>query len=209
MTTADPSAEFEPLLRAARGGDADALDRLFRRYYPRVEELVHVGLVRDLRRGRPWLLARFSTGDIVQDVFRRLLQDLGAFAGNDEDSFISYLVTSARHRLLDEIRYHEAARRDGRRTADGLDEQLHARAASTPASDAADAEEVEVFREVLETFPERERYLLRARIEQEVHFKDLAAQLGYSSGHAARRAFYAAQAQLVVRLKQRSGSPPE
>ncbi|MEM6675277.1 MAG: hypothetical protein AAF726_20685, partial [Planctomycetota bacterium] len=79
MTTADPSAEFEPLLRAARGGDADALDRLFRRYYPRVEELVHVGLVRDLRRGRPWLLARFSTGDIVQDVFRRLLQDLGAF----------------------------------------------------------------------------------------------------------------------------------
>ena len=209
MTAAEPSAAFATLLRGARAGDAEALDALFRRYYPNVEQLVHIGLSRDLRRGRPWLLARFSTGDIVQVVFRRLLQDLGAFAGTDEDSFLSYLVTAVRHRLLDEIRFHQAAQRDGRRTAGGVDEQTLEHRAHSPGSLVASAEEVEVFCEVLETFPERERFLLRARIEQGVLFKDLASQLGYSSKSAARRAYYAAQALLVVRLRQRASGVQE
>ena len=48
-----------------------------------------------------------------------------------------------------------------------------------------------------------EQLLLRARIEQGAKFQDLADQLGYPSRSAARRAFYSAQARLVIRLRQR------
>lgn len=198
-----PEARFHSTLGAARDGDAEAMERLFQEYYPRVKEMVHQGLARDLRRHRPWLIARFSTGDVVQEVFRSLLKDLSGFRGQTEDAFRGYLAMLVRNRLLDAVRYHESAQRDGRRTRQtpqGLDSPS---AGPDPESAALDAEEIEDFHAVLESFPEHERLLLRARLEQGAMFKNLAAQLGYSSRAAARRAFISAQAQLVIRLGQR------
>ena len=60
-----------------------------------------------------------------------------------------------------------------------------------------------IFHELLQSFSEPERLLLRGRIEQGAEFQDLADQLGYSSVWAARRAFYAAQTKLLIRFQQR------
>jgi len=42
---------------------------------------------------------------------------------------------------------------------------------------------------------------LRARLEGLASFRELAEQLGYGSESAARRAFFEAQARLVLRLR--------
>lgn len=193
---------FAESLHAARAGDKTAQEDLFRAYYPQVERIVHRSLAKDMRSSRPWLHARFSTGDVVQEVFRSLLADLGAFAGEGEDAFVGYLAMVARNRIIDAIRFHEAARRDGRSTLPTPEEGPLRSEQVGPATEVASNEELERFHELIESFPEREQLLLRARLEQGVRFRDLADQLGYSSPHSARRAFYAAQAQLVIRLRQ-------
>ena len=196
------TADFLDLLAAARLGQRDAIDQLFRRFYPRVEQYVHVALARDMRRSRPWISARFSTGDVVQEVFRSVLADLDGFRGCTEEAFFAYLATVVRNRLLDVVRYHEAERRDGRRT---LPVEPDARASSDagPATDAVAAERRAIFAEGRRSCPERERARLRGRSEQQREFQDLAAELGFSSLSAARRAFFAAHALLVVRLRRR------
>ena len=199
---------FRETLAAARAGDHDARESLIRHVYPRVERMVHMALAHDLRNGRPWLLARFSTGDVVQEVFRSLIQDLGAFAGETEGAFVGYLAMVVRNRLVDAIRFHESAQRDGRRTAPALDEGDEEPREPGPASAVLYDDELEHFRAVLATFPEREQLLLRGRLEQGLQFSDLAQALGLSSKFAARRAFYAAQALLVIRMRQRAQNLP-
>ena len=194
------SAHFTSTLAAARDGNADAIEQLVEWFYPRVQAIVHRDLCRDLRRSRPWLTARFSTGDVVQEVFRSLLHDLSRFEGRTESAFCGYLAMITRNRLMDAIRFHEAAQRDGRRTSDWSDRQDHEGPEEDPVVGARTAEEALRLRSAMASFPERERLLLRARIEQQTSFHVLAENLGYSSKWAARRAFYATQSRLLILL---------
>lgn len=195
------SEAFRTTLERAKQGDHAALDALSRRFYPAVEGLVHHRLATDLRHGRPWLAARFSTSDVVQDVFEGVLRDLGAFLGETEDAFTGYLTVVVRNRILDAVRFHEAAQRDGRRIhplAEDFDTEGRER---DPASTLMSTEGLERLYAALAEFEPREQHLLRARMDGLASFKELAAQLGYGSDSAARRAFYDAQAKLAVRLK--------
>ena len=196
----DPS--FPILLASARRGDREAMESLCRNYYPTVERMVHARLRQDYRNGRPWLSARFSTGDVVQNVFRELLRDLNTFRGSTPESFCSYLAMMVRNRIIDAVRHHEASKRDGRRTVninssyDGID------GSPSPGSCADRTEQQDLFDSALSTFAEREQFLLRGRFEHDAPFHELADQLGYSSPSAAKRAFYQAQAQLVLMLRR-------
>lgn len=196
--------EFTKTLDAAREGDDVAIENLVTWFYPRIQAIVHKDLSLDLRRSRPWLAARFSTGDVVQEVFRSLLRDLSRFEGRTEAAFCGYLAMITRNRLLDAIRFHEAAQRDGRRTSDWSVSPEQSDPEPAPPAGANSAEEALRLREVLASFPERERLLLRARIEQQTSFAALAESLGYSSKWAARRAFYSAQTKLVLLLGKRA-----
>lgn len=197
---------FHDLIESARQGHKGALDQLFTQFYPVVERLVHKSLARDLHQSRPWLAARFSTGDIVQEVFRSVLRDLPSFAGDNEAAMIGYLTMVVRNRIVDAIRFHEAERRDGRR-ADSSDElDPGDQGARDPAQLASAAEELLRLQAALARFPEREQLLLRARFEGQGSFEELAEQLGYGSESAARRAFHAAQARLTIELSDGPGS---
>ncbi len=185
----------------ARSGEKEALDELVRRFYPAVEALVHHRLATDLRQGRPWLHARFSTGDVVQTVFQSVLLDVGAFQGKTEESFVGYLAAVVHNRIIDALRFHEAAQRDGRRGSQmptGFDS---AGTEVDPADSAMSAEGLVRLHTALACFGPREQHLLRARIDGVASFLELAEQLGYGSESAARRAFFDAQARLVVLLK--------
>jgi RNA polymerase sigma factor (sigma-70 family) len=197
------SDTFLELLAEARAGRPEALDALMAAFYPVVQRMVHKSLARDLRVHRPWLTARFSTGDIVQEVFRSVLKDLGAFAGTTEAAFLGYLTMVVRNRLIDAIRFHESERRDGRRTGSVSGTWGPARTPDDPEQHVATAEELERMHRALARFPERERLLLRARFEGVETFKNLGEQLGYGSETATRRAFYAAQARLAILLGER------
>jgi RNA polymerase sigma factor (sigma-70 family) len=196
--SADP---FLDCLQAARSGDRRAIDALIQQFYSRVQTIVHRSLAADLFAKRPWLASMFSTGDVVQEVFVGVLRDLEAFEGLTESSFASYLATAVKNRLIDAIRFHEAIRRDRRRTQDADHIDDLASVAPEPASAAIRAEELELFCRVIAALPPRERLLLRERIDRAETFRCLAEQLGYPSEDAARKAFYTAQSRLVLRLR--------
>lgn len=197
MTDAAP---FLETLEKARAGDRGALAVLAERFYPVVEQLVHQRLAADLRRSQPWLSARFSTGDVVHSVFESVLWDLGDFAGRSEEAFVGYLATVVRNRILDALRFHQAAQRDGRKgrpiTGEFDIEGLEA----DPAEFAAATEDAERLLAAIARFEPRVQHLLRARIEGLASFRELAEQLGYGSESAARRAFFEAQARVSLEL---------
>lgn len=198
----DSTTSFGEALEAARRGDAQALELLSQRFYPTVQRIVHQRLELDLRKGRPWLAARFSTGDVVQDVFLGVLRDLNAFGGDNEAAFVGYLAMVVRNRIVDAVRFHEAERRDGRRFGPSVDVLDLAGEDSDPALAAAAAEQMDRVREALTRFDPREQLLLRARLENLASFAELADQLGFQTESGARRAYYSAQARLALALKE-------
>jgi RNA polymerase sigma factor (sigma-70 family) len=191
---------FPTLLEGARRKEPKALDELARRFYPGVERLVHHRLATDIRYRRPWVSARFSTGDVVQSVFEGVLRDLDAFAGSTEEAFVGYLSTVVRNRILDALRFHEAAQRDGRRGVPLEENGDEEGGEPDPADAAISAEKMTLLLATLEEFEPRVRHLLRARMEGLASFRELAEQLGYGSESAARRAYFDAQAKLALRL---------
>lgn len=196
---------FVEILASARGGSQDAINELCKRYYEPIRKVVHRDLARDVRGGRPWLLARFSTGDVVQEVFLGLLSELGAFEGESEEAFIGYLSIMVRNRIIDAVRFHEAARRDGRTSRSAEAAYGERAAVPDPGQAAALREMVETFEAELQKFPARERALLRGRLDQELTFQELGTRLEYPTGAAARKAFYRVLARLTIRLESRLG----
>ncbi len=196
----EPDPLFVALLGRARAADGEAIEELCARFYPIVQRKVHGELDHDLRHQRPWLSARFSTGDVVQEVFRSVITDLRSFDGHNEGAFVGYLTMLVHNRLIDSIRFHQADCRDGRRLLveagslslpdDGVD----------PSDAAALEEEVERYRSAVATLSERDQLIIRARSENDSSFDEIAERFGFGSAATARRAFYAAQATLLVRL---------
>ena len=205
---AAPDRAFQVLLAGARAGDAEARDRLFERLYPRLQRIAHWSMAVEVRQRRPWLAALFSTGDVVQDVCQRVLAELHTFEADSERALFSYLSVAVRNRLYDVLRFHEAVRRDCRRSAgdpSGLELRLPE---PGPATQALQSDLVTSFWRIAATLPPRERELLRMRANGEQTFEDVARVLGYPSADAARKALYAAQARLLVRLRA-AGLAPE
>jgi RNA polymerase sigma factor (sigma-70 family) len=195
------SSQFTTLLEGARRADPESLDALVRRFYPEVQRIVHLRLARDMRHHRPWIAARFSTGDVVQSVFEGVIRNLDAFAGETEEAFVGYLAAVVRNRIVDAVRYHEAAQRDGRR-ASPITQRLDVVSGELDPADAVVSEEaMGQLLVVLAEFEPRVQHLLRARLEGLASFRELAEQLGYGSESAARRACFAAQAKLAVRMR--------
>lgn len=202
--------DLPQLLAAARGGDTAARDELLARYHPRVAELVHRQIQRRLRPRQHALLRLLSTGDVVQDVLLDVLKNFDRWDLESEPAFTALLATLVEHRLLDQIRRSQAGCRDVRRQSDeGPASEGVAMTGAGPATMAAGAEQWTIYREVLAAFPERERALLALRLEDELPWEELAKRLAWPSADAARKAFHAVQARLLLRLRQRGIQPSE
>jgi RNA polymerase sigma factor (sigma-70 family) len=198
------------LLAAAKAGSASARNDLLARFHPRVAELVHGQIQRRLRPQQHALLRLLSTGDVVQEVLLDVLRNLDRWDADDEGAFTALLATLVEHRLLDQIRKSQAGRRDVRRQdRAGPATAGVAETGDGPATLAAAAEQVAIYREVLAGFPERERALLALRLEDGCEWQDVAARLAWPSADAARKAFHAVEARLLLRLRQRGLDPQQ
>jgi RNA polymerase sigma factor (sigma-70 family) len=193
-----PLQPLAPALVPMSGTD-DRLAELCQRYYGDVQRRVHRLLSRDIRRGRPWLAALLSTGDIVHEVFLGVTRDYHQLRGTSDQAFVAYLARLVRNRLIDSVRHHEAARRDQRRT-EPTDGELAAGDRS-PGSKLSGREDVEDMHRILAQLPERDRALLHGRLEDGESFLTLARSLGYASADSARKAFAAVQARVLTRLQ--------
>lgn len=204
METTTNSVAFPRLLHSAQRGRTQAQDELFTRYYPIVERIAHAQLRRLFGRGTSNLTTRFSTADVVQEVFSSLMKSLEAFSGQTEGEFVVYVTRVVRSRVLDALRFHSASCRDYRRSRSAAAQRTIADVLEAlPAPSAVRLQEGglrERFRSTLASFDARTQALLRGRIEGGLGFASLAEQNGYPSRFAARRAFFSAQAQLIVRM---------
>ena len=209
MSTASSSPilnnDIQALIVQAQAGDSTALETLCARMYPQVERLVHQSMSRDIRGRRPWLSALFSTGDVVQEVFLGVLHDLEDIRGQSEPALLSYIATLTKNRIVDAIRFYEATRRDRRRVTEQVDCPVNpvAEPKGGPDEAAVTQEQILRFHQALASFPERDRALLRERIEHRTPFDQIAEMLGYASADSTRKAFHVAQARLLLRLKSR------
>jgi RNA polymerase sigma factor (sigma-70 family) len=199
--------ELQPAIVAAAAGDAAAQERVVAACYASVKARVHQELEQDLRKRHRWILPLFSTHDVVHEVLAAVVKDLAdtQFAG--PEPFFAYLGTLVRHRLLDAVRFHEAARRDGRRQEDEPTVGLAAVAAdareATPTLAASLVERAGLVRDALAELPERHRRLLEMRLLEDATFPQIRDALGYASDETARQAFHDAQARLLVKLRVR------
>lgn len=192
------------IMAAVRQGDRRVLNKLCAHLYPKVQQMVRSSMGRNNGRN-PWHRSLFSTGDIVQEVFMNVLSSLEDFRGTTEAELLSYVSTLTRNRLVDAIRFYEASRRDRRRIDTESrqqdiqrvrDEQLN------PESLAINHEELLRFYVALNRFTERDRNLLRERIENNREYGEIATMLGYASADSTRKAFHVAQAKLLARLRR-------
>jgi RNA polymerase sigma factor (sigma-70 family) len=200
-------AELSRWIAAAAGGDRDSQDRLVAACYLDVRARVHAELERDFRAKHRWILPLFSTQDVVQEVLTAVVRDLREASFPGREAFFAYLGTLVRHRLIDAVRFHEAARRDGRKQTSEPTAGIGAIEAdvreATPTLAASLAERAALLQQALAELPERWRRLLELRLQEEQSFPQIAAALGYASAETARQALVEAQARLAVKLRAR------
>lgn len=174
-----------PLLRRARDGDADALDRLIARYIPSLERWAHGRLP-------GWARGVLETGDLVQEAAIQVFKRIGEFDYRGEGSLHAYLRQATMNRIRNEIR---AA---GRRPAsDVLDDGLRDPAPS-PLDLAMGAEALDRYEAALARLRPEERELIIGRAEIGLTYPELADATGKSSPDAARMAV----ARALVRLAE-------
>lgn len=198
---------LRPAIVAAVAGDRAARERIVEACLPGVRSLVHASLQQDFRQRHRWMLPLFSTQDVVHEVLTAVVQDLADTQFEGPAPFCAYLGTLVRHRLLDAVRFHEAARRDGRRqvaepTA-GIAGVAADRREATPTLAASLGERAGLVRDALGELPERQRRLLELRLVEDTPFAAIGEALGYASAETARQAFHDAQAKLLVKLRMR------
>ena len=141
--------------------------------------------------------------EVLTDVIRHLSDT--SFPARE--AFFAYLGTLVRHRLLDAVRFHEAARRDSRKQVSdptaGLAAVAEDQGEATPTLAASLAERAGLLRDAMQEIPERWRRLLEMRLQEDMTFPEIAKALGYASEETARQALVEAQARLLVKLRAR------
>ena len=163
------------LVRQAKSGDQDALDRLFSRCLPSLRRWASGRLPR-------WTRDLLDTDDLVQETVIRTVKRIDAFEPRHEGALQAYLRQAVMNRIRDEIR------RSGRAPASTeLDENQPDRGAS-PLDEAIGAEAVERYEAALARLRPEEREAVVARIEMDGSYETVAQALGKPSPDAARMA---------------------
>jgi DNA-directed RNA polymerase specialized sigma24 family protein len=123
INTFDAHSSDHSLVRLLRGGDERAAETLYRRYVRRVHALI-AGQLPDR------LAPRISPDDIAQSVFRVLFHGLAerTYDVPRDHELWGLLCALALSKVRDRVAYHQAARRDVRRTAAAPDHTLAAEA---------------------------------------------------------------------------------
>jgi RNA polymerase sigma-70 factor (ECF subfamily) len=159
------------LLDRARGGDADARERLAARFLPVLQRWAH-GRLPPAGRGA------VDTDDLVQVALLKALDHVDTFVPEREGAFLAYLRRILLNQLRDELR----RARPGRV---GVNEELPDRAPS-PVEEVIGRQVVERYEEALQTLEERQREAVILRLEFGYSHDEVAEAVGCPSGNAAR-----------------------
>ena len=177
------------LLSRARGGDADALNDLFRRHLPPLRRWARGRLpswTRDLR----------DTEDLVQETIAQTLRRIDQFEPRHEGALQAYLRQALVNRVRDEVR-----RLNRYPAAAALEESdRFADPAASPLEEAIGTEALERYEAAMQRLRPEEREVIIARVEMQQSYAQIAAAHGKASADAARMAVTRALVRLAEEM---------
>lgn len=188
------------LVRSAQQGSAGAVEELFRRYLPRVRQIVA------LRLGyRQAKLCEID--DLVQEALLKVFENLDKYEARSEAGFRHWIAACVGNAIRNVLRDARAQKRGGQRVrafAEVLPENLASSIfpgkGPTPSAILQGAETLERIESALLKLDERDRELIILRRLCEMSYAELAENFGLSEV-AARQAFHRA----MNRLEKASG----
>ena len=149
----------------------------------------------------PGLQSLLDPQDVVQDTYFEAFQRLGQFSSDDADAALRWLKTIARHRLIDVMRKHNAAKRDHRRmteevahgsVVDLLQELAVYR--RTPSRSAAARELLQVLERSIDRLSPDHRHAVSYRYIDGLSFKEAGERMNRTEDAARMLAGRALQA---------------
>lgn len=196
------------LLAAAGRGDAAAVVKLLERHHGDVRAYVERHLPVEVRAG-------MDPQDIVQDVHFEVFRRVGTFRGESDEMFLRWVLTIARHRIVDVIRNSRASKRGGGLRVDneaspnGEDGSVVALLTDlkaylrTPSQSVLSRELVGVVATCMDKLEPEHREALRMRYLDELPMEDVAQRMAKTKGavqmicHRALRAMRAEVSRLL------------
>lgn len=178
---------MEPTTASTSPSDSSEWNALIGSYLPQ--------LTRFARRHLPvQLQGRITPDDLVQEVLLTGLRQLPRLELRHEQAFLSYLLTSIRHRIVDEVRKNR--RQPALVLDDGYD--WTADSGVSPLQRLLKRESLRPYAQALGCLADRDRQLIVLRLVRGLSCLDIAARLGMPSDAAVRMAV----ARAVRRLKE-------
>lgn len=191
---------FQDLLRDARSGNEQALEKLLQHCLHRIRTLTEAQLDSDFR-------CRVSSSDIAQTTLLEIHQALDGFRGTTQRQFAAWLESIVAHNVLNEYRYWSRQKRFGARHALSLDSTMQKEAVDgepTPQAQSRLHEQRHRLEEALSSIPGNYREVIVLRNKEGLDFTEIAARLGRSSD-AARMLWARAVERLAEVLRTEEG----
>jgi len=195
--------QLEELIERAGKGDPKAIGILYELYQARL-----VGLAR-ARLGNT-LHGLTESIDLVQSVWKDLLNDLGGFEYRGPDSFYAWLRTRLERKIGSKRRHHAAAKRDSKRLQLlDLEAGIPARnPEATPTDAAVEDEEVRLLMGLLDRFPEPQREAMILRMRDGLSFSEIGRRIDRSPD-AAKKLYERGIEKLIDLLPEDWRSEPD
>lgn len=173
MTEDEGRNGLDACLARAVTGDPDALERLLLASQKRLTAYVR-GMI------GPALRPAFDESDLIQEACKQAFRRIGTLQADTFEGFIHWLLTIARHQLIDWLRKSgRGPTVHGQNNEESVIELLKQAAAShrTPSQSAARREAIVIVIEALGELPESYRVALRLRYFEGLAVKDIAARM--------------------------------
>ncbi len=191
---ADPNATIH-LLRRARAGDRDALERLFARYGPELLRFARGRLPR-------WARDVADTPDLVQDTLLQVFKHIDRFEDRGEGALRAYMRQALINRIRNELR-----RADRRPAGEALREATQDERPS-PLEEAIGNEALERYEAALTRLNDDDRELIIARVELGLSYSEIADATSRATANAARMAVVRALVRLSEAMDEAGAGEP-
>jgi len=185
------------LLRQAKAGSPDALNRLYERCAGRLLSYIR------LRMGQP-LRARLESRDILQATFLKSLTHLDQLEGSETGSLMAWLARIAENEIRDRADFEGRQRRDAAREVPIDDDAAFRASAHSALSEVILDEEALQLERALEALSPAHREIILLRKFEELSFAEIGGRLGKSED-ACRMLLARAMTALTLKLSETAG----
>jgi RNA polymerase sigma-70 factor (ECF subfamily) len=182
------------LLRKAKEGSPEALNRLYETCAGRLLAFIRLRLGPDLR-------GRLESRDILQAAMLKSLGKLRDFQGSETASFMAWLARIAEHEIHDCADFHHRQRRDAARDVPMEEDSPIAALTRSALSRVILDEEAKRLEEALEALEPAHREVILLRKFEELPFAEIGRRLGRSED-ACRMLLARAMTALTLKLSE-------